>query len=149
MHSRRLRGRVRTNAARGVRSTRADPERLTIAQHLRDLDAVVDHLERNLGRKKIVLIGHSWGGALGLLYIQAHPGKVTAFVGVAPMLSTVAQQQAQYDFVTTEASRRDDRDAIATALIGPPHAMWRDRLAMERLVDKYGGLYHNRPIKPG
>ena len=56
---------------------------LTIARHLTDLDAVVDHLARNFGREKIVLIGHSWGAALGLLYIQAHPEKVAAFIAVS------------------------------------------------------------------
>lgn len=126
---------------------KADPRHLTIAQHLRDLDAIVDHLERSLGRKKIVLVGHSWGGALGLLYIQAHPDKIAAFIGVAPMVSTVAQQRAQYEFIAAEASRRDDQHALSQLRsIGlPPHATWRDVLAMERLADEYGGLYHNRP----
>ena len=126
---------------------KADPRRLTIAQHLRDLDAIVDHLERSLGRKKIVFMGHSWGAALGLLYVQAHPDKVAAFIGVAPMVSTAAQQRAQYDFVATEAARGDDRDALSQlrSIGPPPHATWRDALAMEKLADEYGGLYHNRP----
>ena len=62
----------------------ADPRRLTVAQHLRDLDAVVDHLRNVLGRRRIILVGHSWGAALGLLYLApalADPGvasKLTA-----------------------------------------------------------------------
>ncbi len=126
---------------------KADPHELTIERHLTDLDAIVDHLARSFGREKIVLIGHSWGAALGLLYIQAHPDKVAAFIGVAPMISTVAQQRAQYDFVTAEASRRDDRDALSQlrSMGPPPYATWADELAMEKLADAYGGLYHNRP----
>ena len=126
---------------------KADPRALTIARHLTDLDAIVDHLARNLDRKKIILIGHSWGAALGLLYAQAHPDKVAAVVAVAPMISGLAQQRAQYDFVAAEASQRDDRDALSQlrSIGPPPHATWRDALAMEKLADKYGGLYHRRP----
>ena len=63
------------------------------------LDAVVGHLRNSLGRDKIVLIGHSWGAALGLLYAHAHPDVVSAFISVNPLISMRAAQQAQYDFV--------------------------------------------------
>ena len=39
---------------------KADPHRLTIAQHVADLDAVVDHLRQSLSQDKIILMGHSW-----------------------------------------------------------------------------------------
>src|SRR5215469_415480 len=78
---------------------KADPHRLTIARHVADLDAVVDHLRHSLVQDKIILIGHSWGAALSLLYARAHPDKVSAFIGVNPVISTREGQQAQYDFV--------------------------------------------------
>jgi proline iminopeptidase len=87
---------------------KADPHRLTIAQHLADLDTVVDHLRQSLGQNKIVLMGHSWGAALGLLYTQAYPEKVSAFIGVNHLIATLKGQQAEYDFVCEEASRRKD-----------------------------------------
>src|SRR5215470_6975854 len=87
---------------------KADPHRLTIAQHLADLETVVDHLRQSLGQNKIVLMGHSWGAALGMLYAQANPEKVSAFIGVNPLIATLKAQQAEYDFVYDEASRRKD-----------------------------------------
>ena len=74
---------------------KADPHRLTITQHVAGLDAVVDHLKQSLSQDKILLMGHSWGAALGLLYAQAHPDKVSAFIGVNPVVSTREGQQAQ------------------------------------------------------
>lgn len=126
---------------------KADPHRLTIARHLADLDAVVNHLRESLGRDKIALIGHSWGAALGLLYVQAHPDAVSAFIGVNPLVSVLAAQQAQYAFVMSEASRRKDDDALARLRkIGPPpHRAVADLLAMEALTDRYGGLFHKDP----
>ena len=51
----------------------ADPKRLTVGQHVADLDAVVDHLLATLCTDKVILVGHSWGGALGLLYAEQFP----------------------------------------------------------------------------
>lgn len=125
----------------------ADPHGLTIARHLADLDAVVGYLRQRFGRDKIVLIGHSWGAALGLLYAHAHPDKVSAMIAVAPLVSTLVQQQAQYRFVQVEAARRND-DAVLARLskIGPPpHETLDQTLAMEKLAQKYGGVYHREP----
>ncbi len=125
----------------------ADPHSLTIARHLADLDVVVDHLRQSLGQGKIVLIGHSWGTALGLLYAQAHPDKVSAFIGVAQVVSTREGQQAQYDFALDEASRRKDTDALARlrAIGPPPHKTATQVLAMETLAERYGGVFHKEP----
>ena len=126
---------------------KADPHRLTIAQHVVDLDAVVDHLRQSLGQDKIIVMGHSWAAALGLLYAQAHPDKVSAFVGVNPVVSTREGQQAEYDFVLAEASRRKDNGALAhLRKIGPPpYKKLGQVLAMEKLVQRYGGVFHEEP----
>jgi pimeloyl-ACP methyl ester carboxylesterase len=125
----------------------ADPSQLTIARHLADLDAVVDHLRRGFGRERIALVGHSWGGALGLLYARAHPEKVSALVGVAPLVSTRAGQRAEFDFVLGEALRSEDEDALARLreIGAPPYAGAEQVLALERLCDRYGGVFHQAP----
>lgn len=124
-----------------------DPRRLTIARHLADLDTVVDHLRQSFGQEKIVLIGHSWGAALGLLYAQAHPDKVSALFAVNPLVSTREQQQAQYDFVLSEALQRKDDEALGRLqTIGPPpHKTAAEQLDIERLAERYGGVFHNKP----
>jgi len=85
--------------------------------------------------------------ALGLLDAQAHPEKVSAFIGVNPLIATRKGQQAQYDFVCAEASRRKDKEVLARLQeIGtPPFKEARQVLAMERLVQRYGGVSHKRP----
>jgi proline iminopeptidase len=128
---------------------KADPHLLTISRHLADLDAVVEHLRQILGQDKIVLVGHSWGSALGLLYVQRHPEKVSAFIGVAPLVSLLKAQQAQYDFVSTEAASRKDEATLARLReIGPPpHETFDQQVAMEDLADRYGGVFHKKPCK--
>jgi len=124
----------------------ADPKQLTVARHLADLDAVVDHQRASLGREKLALIGHSWGGTLGLLYAQAHPEKVAAFIGVAPVVSELERQRAQRDFAAAEARARGDADAqTELARIGEPPWSAQQELAAQTLVDRYGGYFHRRP----
>jgi len=125
---------------------KADPRRLTITRHLADLDIVIDHLRTEFKKQKVILIGHSWGSALGLLYAQAHPEKVAAFVGVGQETSELAREKSQYDFVKTEATRHGDSDALARLeKIGPPPFSAKRELAIQDLVDRYGGYFHNRP----
>ena len=102
---------------------KADPHELTIARHLTDLDTVVDRLRGQYGQNRIVLIGHSWGAALGLLYAQMHPDKTAACIAVSPLVATVAQQRAQYEYVTAEATRHHDNEALAQlrTIEAPPH----------------------------
>lgn len=127
----------------------ADPRTLSVSRHLADLDAVVDYLRRVFGQDKIVLIGHSWGAALGLLYVQRHPDKVSALIAVAPLISLRKAQQAEYEFVSAEAGKRKDATVLARLReIGPPPHETADRqLAMEDLADRYGAVFHNRPCK--
>src|SRR5262249_26897183 len=128
---------------------KADPHRLTIARHVADLDAVVDHLRQSLGQDKIILIGHSWGAALGLLYARAHPDKVSALIGVNPVISTGEGQQAQFDFVLAEASRREDNRGLAhLRKIGPPpYKKVAQVLEMEKMAQRYGGVFHTEPCR--
>lgn len=125
----------------------AAPQILTIARHLADLNVIVDHLRQSLNQDKIVLSGHSWGAALGLLYTQAYPDKVSAFIGVNPLVSTRKALQAQYDFVLAEALQRQDDDALARlrAVGPPPHKTASKGLKVERLAERYGGVFHKKP----
>jgi pimeloyl-ACP methyl ester carboxylesterase len=55
---------------------------LTAEQLLTDTDEVVDYLRERFGQEKIILMGQSWGTVLGMKYINAHPEKIAAYVGV-------------------------------------------------------------------
>src|SRR5262249_42777951 len=124
----------------------ADPSQLTIARHLADLDAVVDHLRASSGRDALFLVGHSWGGALGLLYAKAQPGTVRAFIGVAPVVAELARQRAQREFIDAESRARGDADArTELERIGAPPWSAQHELAAQQLVDRYGGYFHQRP----
>lgn len=94
---------------------------LTIAQHVADLDRLVEHLRSRYGRDRVLLVGHSWGAVLGALYAKANPEKISGLVAVAPVVSFSEQQQREYSYDLAEATRRGDEDALRDLReIGPP-----------------------------
>ncbi len=125
----------------------ADPHQLTVERQLADLDAVVDHLRVVLGRNKIVLIGHSWGGMLGLLYAQRQPEKVAALIAVAPLISPRQSQQHEYDFIVREATQHNDAATLGRLReIGPPpYETAHSVLVVESLADRDGAVFHRKP----
>jgi pimeloyl-ACP methyl ester carboxylesterase len=128
----------------------ADPARLTIDQHLKDLDQIVDYVCAELGVTQVALIGHSWGSALGLLYAKRHPEKVSAFVGVGQLVNTLAQQRSQQAFVLAQAYvKDDDKAASEISAIGDPPFSAEQGAAIERWVDRYGGIFNNKPSFAG
>ena len=46
---------------------------MTIEQFVRDLDEVVELVRERFGASQVILLGHSWGSAIGVLYASRHP----------------------------------------------------------------------------
>ncbi|UGQ44643.1 alpha/beta hydrolase [Massilia endophytica] len=72
-----------------------------------DVDAAVDLILRRTGKRRVLLIGHSWGGSVAARYAGLHPEKVSKLVlfaaitarsGTAP----AAQVQSAYEELTPE-----------------------------------------------
>lgn len=92
-----------------------DPSRLTADDHVRDLEALREHL--HLAR--LTIIGESWGSGLALLYASKHPDRVERIVFLGPMPPTKAMMTRRFDQVndTTDFYRRlaEMRRAMPTA----------------------------------
>lgn len=127
--------------------SQADPANLTVDRHVADLDVVVDHLREAFGQDQVILVGHSWGAAIGLLYARQAPEKVAAVIAVNPLVSIPGADQRRYRFLQTQAQARDDRSTLdALKRVGPPpYDTAADRLATERLAAQYGAVFHQQP----
>ncbi|MBS3176884.1 alpha/beta fold hydrolase [Candidatus Woesearchaeota archaeon] len=58
-------------------------ENTTVTQQIKDLEAAVQFMKEKKKMKKIVIIGHSLGGMVTLLFSQNHP-EIKAVVTIAP-----------------------------------------------------------------
>lgn len=80
------------------KNCQSDPNNRTASfrQALLDVDELVDYLRRRFGKDKIILMGHSYGTLLGIHYIQGHPEKVSAYIGIGQTISLRAAQEENY-----------------------------------------------------
>jgi len=58
-----------------------DPARLTLENHVDDVDTV----RRQFGLERFVLVGHSWGAAPAAFFARAHPERVAALILLDPL----------------------------------------------------------------
>jgi pimeloyl-ACP methyl ester carboxylesterase len=94
---------------------------MTVEQFISDLDDLVEAVRERLGTASVVIYGHSWGSALGVLYAARHPEKVAAYVGSGQIGDWPAAEAISYEFALAEAKRRGNSRAIRKLRsIGPP-----------------------------
>ncbi len=98
-------------ARAGLGKSGTDGKPKTIAEHLQDLDAVMATVASD---KKVVLVGHSYGGLLATEFARAHPNRLRGLVLVDP--ATMGQRRA-FKQANAEQVATDDK-----ALLGmlPP-----------------------------
>jgi pimeloyl-ACP methyl ester carboxylesterase len=96
---------------------------MTIERFVADLDELVDAVRAKLDKKKVVILGHSWGSALGTLYAARFPDKVSAYVGTGQIGDVQKSEHLSYAFVLAEAERRNNRRALKQlrAIGEPPY----------------------------
>jgi len=116
---------------------------MTVEQFIADLDQLVDIVRARLGQRKVVIFGHSWGSALGMLYAGRFPEKVSVYVGGAQIGDWAAAESASYALTLAEAERLNNRKAVkALRAIGPPpypaSSVFTERTWSQRLDGQLG-----------
>ncbi|MDJ0704198.1 MAG: alpha/beta hydrolase [Leptolyngbyaceae cyanobacterium MO_188.B28] len=111
---------------------------MTVEQFITDLDELVEAVCKRVGKKKVVIFGHSWGSVLGVLYAARFPQKVAAYVGSGQLGDWPASEASTYAFVLAEAQRLNNRKAVKElrAIGPPPHtakALWTQRIWLLRI----------------
>ncbi|HYL34644.1 MAG TPA: alpha/beta hydrolase [Bryobacteraceae bacterium] len=94
---------------------------MTVEQFIADLDELVDMVRKRFNKDKVAIYGHSWGSALGMLYVARFADQVSAYVGAAQVGDWPASEVICYDFTLAEAERRGNRKALRELhAVGPP-----------------------------
>lgn len=116
--------------------------RLTVAQMSDDGIAVTNYLLHHLGKRKLILMGSSWGSILGVHMIKARPQLFYAYIGTAQVVDYRTSQRASYHDVLALASAAGDHDTVErlNALGTPPWTNPRSFGVLRRAVRKYEAL---------
>ena len=103
------------------RSTPPAESTLTIERMTEDGIQLATYLTRHLGKRKIILVGGSWGSVLGVHMVKSRPDLFHAYVGVSQIVGYRENQAAGYAKVLAMArAAGDQRTVSALEALGPP-----------------------------
>ncbi|MBL8960319.1 MAG: alpha/beta hydrolase, partial [Gemmatimonadetes bacterium] len=67
---------------------------MTLDQFVLDAEAIVDHLRQRLGQEKVIVMGWSWGTAIGARLAMRVPEKLHGYIGLGHTVNTAAERAA-------------------------------------------------------
>jgi proline iminopeptidase len=85
---------------------------LTLDRLCEDAREVAEHARKRLAKKKIILVGQSWGAELGLHVIKRWPELFYAFVGTGQPVSWPLKIEAQERWARAQATANGDAETL-------------------------------------
>lgn len=112
---------------------------LTVQQMTTDGIEVSEYLLKHLDKKKITLVGTSWGSILGANMALARPDLFTAYIGHAQVVNFTAGFTNAYNMVLQMAKDANDQETLdkLAALGTPPYEDARKEGQLMRIIKKY------------
>jgi len=134
------RGAGKTYAANDPESVRPT---LTIERMVLDAGEVVQHLQKRYNKKKVFVLGHSWGSVIGLSLAQRHPDWLYAYVGEGQMLNGNDNERVGYANTLKAARSAGNATAVAEleAIAPYPNTDGSTPLEKARVDRKWSGYF--------
>lgn len=114
----------------------------------RDAASLVSYLRERFHKKKIFIMGHSWGTILGVMLAQRHPDWFYAYIGVGQVVNARRGESLGYEFALRQAEARHNAKAISELQAIAPYPgkdLTLQRVAVRSKWEMYyGGLAYGR-----
>jgi pimeloyl-ACP methyl ester carboxylesterase len=128
-----------------------DAGRMTMQQFVGDVIDLSSYLARRFHKKTILLVGHSWGTAIGTYAASRNPDLFSAYIGIGQISRVAESEQLSYEWTLEQAKKGRDQSSVEKLTeIGPPPYIgrgWRSKYMTERrILGKHGGEYHGSTI---
>jgi proline iminopeptidase len=85
---------------------------MNVPQMEQDTLAVVNYLRNRFQRKRIFVLGHSWGSVLGVWLAHEHPELIYAYVGVGQVVNVEQNDEIGYRDALQQARNRHNEQAV-------------------------------------
>jgi pimeloyl-ACP methyl ester carboxylesterase len=118
---------------------------LSVGQHVEDLGKAIGRLKAGRNGEKVILVGHSWGAELAILYADRHPEDVEAVIAVNPVISEARKQVSQFETLGAAAQKGDAQAGKLIRRLGPPPWSADEEAEVEKAVGKLGGIWFQKP----
>ncbi len=90
----------------------ASPLPLTLQLFQTDTHDLIDTLLLQFHKKKIYLVGHSWGTSLGFYMAEKYPELLHAYIAISPVINAAASEQIALDMLKQKAVQTNNTIAI-------------------------------------
>ncbi|MCM1306558.1 MAG: alpha/beta hydrolase [Bacteroides sp.] len=85
---------------------------LTKEIYVEDAHNVVCYLKNRFNKDKIIVVGHSFGSALGVWLAHEYPDDIEAYVGIGQCVDYVQNEMLSYGWALSEAMRIKDKKSV-------------------------------------
>lgn len=85
---------------------------LTLDRYRDDAIELIELLRKRYGKRKVLLLGHSWGSLVGLAVALERPDLLHAYVGVGQTVDVREAERVGIAWTEAEAKRRGDAEAL-------------------------------------
>lgn len=119
---------------------------LTLERMVDDAEEIAAWVRKELGKKKIFVIGHSWGSYTGLQLATRHPDWLYAYIGVGQLTDGPESERRGWAFAVEAARRRGNSEAVQeleaiAPYFAPGHtSSLKDIYIQRKWLDLYGGV---------
>ncbi|MGG2095593.1 alpha/beta hydrolase [Bacillus sp. S13(2024)] len=114
-------------------------EPLTIEQFILDTHQIIDYLLTKFQKRKLFLLGHSWGSIIGLFAAQQSPQYIEAYIGVGQIVHMKQNEELLFEHLIRSAKQRGHDSALASLKkLGKPPFLDKRRLLIQR---KWLGIF--------
>jgi pimeloyl-ACP methyl ester carboxylesterase len=121
---------------------------MNVAGMTDDAAALVSYLRERFHKRKIFLMGHSWGTVLGVTLAQRHPDWFYAYIGVGQVVNVRRGERVGYEFALHEAEAHHNVAAIRQLKALAPYpgkTLTIDEIGVRSKWEMYyGGLAYGR-----
>ncbi len=105
-----------------------------------DTEEVIDYLLKKFKKKKLYLVGFSWGGYLGLSYANNHPEKLHAYISVSSMIHGDESERLTLEFIRKEAKSANNKEAIEElSQVKIPFESWEQLYFQRKWIAHFSG----------
>jgi pimeloyl-ACP methyl ester carboxylesterase len=129
-------------------------------QYANDAIELTEFIKKKYNKKKVIIIGHSWGTIVAMKAILKRPDLFYAYVGIGQVICTVDNERLSYEYGVKEATLHKNDTALAELKSIAPYPgnqpVTRERIIIARKWSQYyGGLaayrnsydyYFNAPL---
>lgn len=118
---------------------------ININQYVSDAIEIAEFIEKKYGKKKVILLGHSWGTIIGMNAALRRPDLFYAYVGIGQVINTRDNERVSFDYAIKEAKEKNNDTALKELMSIAPYPgnkpITRERIIIARKWPQYyGGL---------